>query len=215
MRWLTNIIISTALLAGFMGSVQATTYTNLPSTSVFTGFGAPYGGAVGQTLKGVSGVLQDFTFYAAGGGAGDVVLMIAEWQQSKAVGPALYTSAPIAFGGGQQALTASGINVSLLADHTYVAYLHVGGLDNPAGVISMALTYANDGGLGGNAYYRESGGDPLETPAYSWNTLDEFSFSYTANIAAVPEPETYAMLLAGLGVVGFATRRKRNASRGR
>jgi hypothetical protein len=31
------------------------------------------------------------------------------------------------------------------------------------------------------------------------------------NIAAVPEPETYALMLAGLGLVGFATRRKNRA----
>lgn len=30
------------------------------------------------------------------------------------------------------------------------------------------------------------------------------------NIAAVPEPETYAMLLAGLGMMGFVARRRRN-----
>jgi hypothetical protein len=29
-----------------------------------------------------------------------------------------------------------------------------------------------------------------------------------AYVNAVPEPETYAMLLAGLGLVGFAVRRK-------
>jgi hypothetical protein len=28
------------------------------------------------------------------------------------------------------------------------------------------------------------------------------------NVPAVPEPETYAMLLAGLGLVGLARRRK-------
>jgi hypothetical protein len=28
-------------------------------------------------------------------------------------------------------------------------------------------------------------------------------------VTAVPEPETYAMLLAGLGLVGFAARRRR------
>ncbi len=28
------------------------------------------------------------------------------------------------------------------------------------------------------------------------------------NVSAVPEPETYAMLLAGLGILGFAARRK-------
>jgi hypothetical protein len=29
------------------------------------------------------------------------------------------------------------------------------------------------------------------------------------NVAAVPEPETYAMLLAGLAVVGWAARRRK------
>jgi hypothetical protein len=37
--------------------------------------------------------------------------------------------------------------------------------------------------------------------------------SYGGNIVAtpVPEPETYAMLLAGLGVVGFLARRRQSA----
>lgn len=37
------------------------------------------------------------------------------------------------------------------------------------------------------------------------------SYSLTSTVAAVPEPETYAMLAAGLGIVGFvASRRRRN-----
>ncbi|WP_343731853.1 PEP-CTERM sorting domain-containing protein [Duganella sp.] len=32
------------------------------------------------------------------------------------------------------------------------------------------------------------------------------------SVAAVPEPETYAMLFAGLGILGFAVRRKRTAA---
>lgn len=34
------------------------------------------------------------------------------------------------------------------------------------------------------------------------------SYNGTLNVSAVPEPETYGMLLAGLGLVGFAARRK-------
>jgi hypothetical protein len=33
------------------------------------------------------------------------------------------------------------------------------------------------------------------------------------NVAAVPEPETYALMLAGFGAIGFIARRRRGASR--
>jgi PEP-CTERM motif len=36
------------------------------------------------------------------------------------------------------------------------------------------------------------------------------SYSGTMNVTAVPEPETYAMMLAGLGIVGFLARRRRS-----
>jgi hypothetical protein len=35
------------------------------------------------------------------------------------------------------------------------------------------------------------------------------TFEGFAPVTAVPEPETYAMLLAGLGLIGFAARRAR------
>ena len=36
------------------------------------------------------------------------------------------------------------------------------------------------------------------------------AFAFSGNVGAVPEPETYAMMLAGLGVIGFAARRRRS-----
>lgn len=43
-------------------------------------------------------------------------------------------------------------------------------------------------------------------PIYNGFTLDNISFAATA---AIPEPETYAMLLAGLGVMGAVARRRK------
>ena len=48
--------------------------------------------------------------------------------------------------------------------------------------------------------------------AYNSITLASDAFLLSTNISAVPEPETYAMLLVGLGLIGFiATRRKYTA----
>ena len=60
--------------------------------------------------------------------------------------------------------------------------------------------------------------------AFSSFAFEGLSSSYVAslvfgangvdlNVAAVPEPETYAMLLAGLGAMGWAARRKKRALR--
>jgi len=37
-------------------------------------------------------------------------------------------------------------------------------------------------------------------------------FTGTLPVAAVPEPETYAMLLGGLGLMGFIARRRKQAA---
>jgi hypothetical protein len=41
-------------------------------------------------------------------------------------------------------------------------------------------------------------------------TTVDFAFNITGTATPVPEPETYAMLLAGLGIVGAVARRRRN-----
>jgi len=42
------------------------------------------------------------------------------------------------------------------------------------------------------------------------NAATAVSFSFSMTATPVPEPETYAMLLAGLGLVGMVSRRRRN-----
>lgn len=64
---------------------------------------------------------------------------------------------------------------------------------------SFALT-----GLAAGSYQlRVAGNVTSTTPG------DGKATYYTLSIMAVPEPETYAMFLAGLGLVGFIGRRKR------
>lgn len=44
-----------------------------------------------------------------------------------------------------------------------------------------------------------------------WEDKTDTTRGYNATITSVPEPETYAMLLAGLGVIGFVARRRQLA----
>jgi hypothetical protein len=62
-------------------------------------------------------------------------------------------------------------------------------------------------------------GDPIQVAAeLSFNVAEscatsEASCAFTRTVvAAIPEPETYAMMLAGLGLVGLAAARRRRAS---
>ena len=61
----------------------------------------------------------------------------------------------------------------------------------------------------------------LQTPATNGSIVDAHTFTTSwdntadlipAAIASIPEPETYAMLLAGLGVLGFELKRRRKAA---
>ena len=67
-------------------------------------------------------------------------------------------------------------------------------------------------------FYYDGSGAAIESIAYSTlgvnvnnnggaNALSHATL-YGASVTAVPEPETYALMLAGLGVVGFVARRR-------
>ena len=57
--------------------------------------------------------------------------------------------------------------------------------------------------LGAGDYYFKGSGTTLGTQSGSYN--------FKMAIAPVPEPETYALMLAGLGAIGFVARRRKAA----
>ena len=78
------------------------------------------------------------------------------------------------------------------------------------------LNFATSGTLtrdivAGHTYFanlenQASIGGGVDTRTASMNGVFDWSMD-TGSVAAIPEPETYAMLLAGLGLLGFAARR--------
>lgn len=62
-----------------------------------------------------------------------------------------------------------------------------------------------------NGSFLNGGGNALTSGSLSSNVLGQYNFQVRngAVTPAVPEPETYAMLLAGLGLVGAIVRRRR------
>lgn len=86
--------------------------------------------------------------------------------------------------------------VAFMADPASGRYLRLSfesALTDAGGTINLAL-----GGLSFDC----SNCDDL-TPILS---------GYVTSMSAVPEPETYAMMLAGLGLLGFAARRRKQTT---
>jgi len=67
---------------------------------------------------------------------------------------------------------------------------------------------AYDGRGGGTAFYKFDAGTSLETFGL---TISASSGAAIFQTTPVPEPGTYAMMLAGLGVLGFAAKRRKQA----
>lgn len=201
---LAKIALSTFILFTSIHS-QATTYTNQgTNTGSIANLGAPGAFSFGETFTSPGGILQNFNFWADHGDyAGNVVIGLAAWDGNKIVGPALYTSAPILYEGSLQAIGTSNINLALPTGLTYVVYLTVIGVTDPLSMVTFRATHHNGGLL--KLFVSQHS----EDPNVAWLPWDGGHLEFEANFtSAVPEPETYGMLLAGLGIIGFALRRK-------
>jgi hypothetical protein len=83
-------------------------------------------------------------------------------------------------------------------------YNSLGGLDQSLAVFVFSSTTTTSSTAKGLFGQMTDGGNAVMAKVYAAN-----DGMYHLQISAVPEPSTYAMLLAGLGLLGFAARRAR------
>lgn len=209
------------------GLASATTYD-----APLAGFVPFLGGAdttsSGQTFSTPRGILTDWTFYAGQSPlyleqpvSGHLKLVVAKWNGSRAVGPALYVSPEYLYtfvnGGGLtlKPFNFTGINITLEAGD-YITYLTVAGVSSPVENLAIGVAFLNGGtgGFGRSLYSPNV--DPLTLSSTSWSPLvsgtPDLSMAYNATITnapPIPEPASYAMMLAGLGLLASVARRRK------
>jgi hypothetical protein len=83
-------------------------------------------------------------------------------------------------------------------------YNSLGGLDESLALFVFSSTTTTSSTANGRFGQMTDGGNAVMAKVYAAN-----DGMYHLQISAVPEPSTYAMLLAGLGLLGFAARRAR------
>ena len=212
-------IYSAILMFFFASSSGATIYANSSNSSGvgILGYGATNFSSFGEVLNTSSGgLLTDFSLFASQGSAGKFDLVLSSWDGTQAVGPALYTSADFSYSGGAQALLFTGINTNLIAGNSYVAYLTVNGVSTPATNVYLAVG-ATNGIIGGGAVYSNSTAvNPLNSNI-AWTNIvsgvpptTSLDLQFSASISPVPEPEIYALLLAGLGLIASISFLRKN-----
>jgi hypothetical protein len=208
--FLKGLAVASGIFA--LSAAHAGNYDNLstPAGNIYY-FGAPDTTNYGQVFNAPEAYLQGFQFYAISGYQGDFTFTVAKWDGTKAVGTALY-SQELHYIGGAQLMAVDQMNLNLTVGGSYVAYVTVANESSPLHQTTFAGS-SSGGSIGQHfVFLNSSMQDPLANPT-DWDTQEGKSLAFSSRFsqtALVPEPETYAMLLAGLGLLGWTAKRRKS-----
>ncbi|MCB5188214.1 FxDxF family PEP-CTERM protein [Methylobacillus caricis] len=173
-------------------------------------FGTPDTATYGQTITigDQDQVLQSFSFILSDLNAA-FTIEVGSWTGSR-VDEILYQSDPFRFSASSEYTEITAYpSVTLQANNQYVLYFTTSGIQE--GVESTnEWGFAPDTAYeGGTFVYLNNGNDRSQLTGAPWVTTLGGDLAFSANLAAVPEPATYGMLLAGIGLLGGVARRRK------
>jgi PEP-CTERM motif len=206
------MLLGAAFLAVVATPVSAATIMKNTADFTIRPFGAPDTTSYGQVFTATAQRLTSFSFFTTDRTNNGARLVIAPWVNGRASGTALFDTL-------NHTATKAGnffehnygnINLTLSAGQSYIAYLTVAGVPKPTGRVNVSASLTSP--LGGFFTFLNSGTlDPLTIDA-QWRRLTGINnLQYRAEFATapVPEPATWAMMIAGFGLVGGAMRRRK------
>ena len=222
--------LATLALLGLAGAQAVQAQTAIDTTPQSTGqsriisWGVTDTSTYGQTFVAPSdNVLNNFTFYLGSqvGGSGPIQFQanVYAWDGTKAVGSALFTSAPQSYtpvsSGYTPVFTSTGITF-LTVGQQYVAFLTTAGLQagRPDSRVSWEATDGyQDAYSGGQFVYINCGNDASQLTSSPWTTnilgsgdlAFQMNFRPSAPVSPTPEPSTVTVMALGvLGLAGLA-----------
>ena len=199
-------------------SAQAATITTLPlwnGSSAIGGWGGSATNTYGEVLVAPGSSLTSFTFEVNNRGrAANYVAQVYAWSGSTTtgspVGAALYTGSASVLGAanGFQAVNVNTGGVAVTTGQRYEILLYDGSGDGVHAIWGLTPPFGVHPGVAGDVGFVFNNG-----PSNVNGTFRDFgSLAYSANFTGgVPEAATWAMMIAGFGLVGIAARRRKVA----
>lgn len=166
--------------------------------------------SIGEVFTTNGGTLTDWSFYSWGYEgwdpfiAGNVSLVITNWNGGVPNGPALYTSPTLFYSDLTQPLTFSNINTNLISG-SYIASLTLTGIPTPASGLILQMSDSN-GGIGEGLSW--SWGDSVFSPTWvpPSSLLPPNNLRFSASIEPLsPVPLPAAAWLFGSALLGFVS----------